>query len=110
MAAEVLASAEVSGGPVHNTYFLPVGQAAPALHAFEGTVTLQPFTLVRSRHGCPGLPETLPGFTVAFLTEGEHLVPVLRDIVSPPGMILSPGRVWSEPGDRGCHGPLFPLC
>jgi hypothetical protein len=108
-AAELLASAEVNGGPVHNAYFLPVGQAAPALHAFEGTVTLQPFTMVRFRHGCPGLPETLPGFTVAFVTEGEHLVPVMRDIVAPPGIILSPGRVWSEPGDGGMSRASFPF-
>jgi hypothetical protein len=108
-AAEVLASAEVSGGPVHNAYFLPVGQAAPALHALQGTVTIQPFTMVRSRHGCPGLPETLPGFTVAFVTEGEHLVPVMRDIVAPPGIILSSGRVWSEPGDGGMSRASFPF-
>src|SRR4029077_2829545 len=67
-AAELLASAEVSGGPVHNAYFLPVGQAAPALHAFQGTVMIPPFTMVRLRHGCPGLPETLSGFIVAFVT------------------------------------------
>jgi hypothetical protein len=108
-ATELLASAEVSGVPVHNAYFLPVGQAAPALHAFQGTVTIQPFTIFRSHHGCPGLPETLPSFTVAFLTEGEHLVPVVRDIVAPPGIILSPGRVWSEPGDGGMSRASFPF-
>lgn len=41
--------AAVGSGSVHNAYFLLVGQAAPALHAFQGTVTIQPFTMVRSR-------------------------------------------------------------
>ena len=109
MGEELLASVEVGSGPVHNAYFLTVGQAAPALHAFQGTVTIQSFTMFRSRHGCSGLPETLPGFTVAFFTEGEHLVPVVRDIMAPPGIILSPGRVWSEPGDGGMSRASFPF-
>jgi hypothetical protein len=108
-AAELLATAEVGTGPVHNAYFLPVGQAAPALHAFKGTVTIQTCTMFTARYGCPGLPETLPGFTVAFLTQGEHLVPMVRDIVAPPGIILSPGRVWSEPGDGGMSRASFPF-
>lgn len=108
-AAELLATAAMGSGPVHNAYFLPVAQAAPALHAFQGTVTVQPFTMLRFRHGCPGLSKTLPGFTVAFLTEGEHLVPVVRDIVAPPGIILSPGRVWSEPGDGGMSRASLPF-
>jgi Beta-lactamase len=109
IAEELRATTEAGTGPVHTAYFLPVGQAGPAVHAFQGTVTLQSFTMFRSRHGCPGLPQTLPGFTVTFLTEGEHLVPVVRDIVAPPGMILSPGRVWSEPGDGGMSRASFPF-
>jgi hypothetical protein len=108
-AEELRAATEAGTGPVHTAYFLPVGQTGPAVHAFQGTVTLQSFTMFRSRHGCPGLPETLPGFTVAFLTEGEHLVPVVRDIVAPPGIILSPGRVWSEPGDGGWSRGSLPF-
>lgn len=30
--AELLTGADAGGGPVHNAYFMPVGQAAPALH------------------------------------------------------------------------------
>jgi Beta-lactamase len=123
--AELLTGADPGTGPVHNAYFLPVGQAAPALHPFKGTVTVPTSTMLRARHGCPGLAETFPGFTVAFFTQGEHLVPVVRDILNPPGtlilspgrdwlnppetMVVSPGQVWSEPGDGGMARASFPF-
>jgi hypothetical protein len=107
-AAELLAT-DAGTGPVHNAYFLPVGQAAPAIHGFKGILTVKAPTMFRARHGCAGLGELLSGFTVAFFTQGEHLVPVVRDIVSPPGIILSPGRVWSEPGDGGMSRASFPF-
>src|SRR5207244_3623244 len=96
-------------GLVHNDYFLPVGQAMPALHAFRGTVTLQAWSIFTALHGCAGLTQTLPGFTVAFFTHGAHLVPVGRDILQPPGIILSPGQVWSEPDDQGMSRAAFPF-
>ena len=108
-AAELLMGTNPGSGPVHNAYFMPVGQAAPALHTFKGTVTVATSTMLRARHGCPGLSETLPGFAVTFFTHGEHLVPAVRDILDPPGIILSPGRVWSEPGDGGLSRASFPL-
>jgi hypothetical protein len=121
--AELLTGADPGTSPVHNAYFLPVGQAAPALHPFTGTVTVPTSTMLRARHGCPGLAETFPGFTVAFITQGEYLVPLLRDILNPhlpvvkdddprrqPGtLILSSGQVWSEPGDGGMSRASFPF-
>jgi Beta-lactamase len=95
--------------PVHNAYFLPVGQAAPALHAFKGTFTLQASTMLRARHGCPGLAESLPGFTGAFFMHGEHLVPVVPDVIRPGAILVSPGQVWSEPGDGGMSRASFPF-
>jgi hypothetical protein len=107
-AAELLGT-DAGSGPVQNAYFMPVGQVAPAIHGFKGTLTVTASTMFRARHGCAGLGETLPGFTVAFFTQGEHLVPVVRDILYPPGIILSPGRVWSEPGDGGMSRASFPF-
>jgi hypothetical protein len=107
-AAELLAT-DAGTGPIHNAYFLPVGQAAPAIHGFKGILTVQAPTMFLGRYGCAGLAEIVSGFSVAFFTQGEHLVPVVRDIVSPPGIILSPGRVWSEPGDRGMSRAFFPF-
>jgi hypothetical protein len=102
-------------GPVHNAYFMPMGQAAPARHALQGTVTVGFSHMFRARHGCTALGATMPGFTVAFFSQGEHLVPVVRDILEPPGtrshgtLILSPGRVWSEPGDGGLSRASLPF-
>ena len=60
--------------------------------------------------GCAGLTTISPAFSAAFFTHGEHLVPVVRDILQPPGtIILSPGKVWSEPGDRGMSRASFPF-
>jgi hypothetical protein len=106
---------QVIVGPVHNAYFIPIGQAAPARHALQGTVTVAFSHMFRARHGCTALGTTMPGFTVAFFTQGEHLVPVVRDILQPPDthihgtLILSPGRVWSEAGDGGLSRASFPF-
>jgi hypothetical protein len=108
-AAELSVPAEAGTGLVHNAYFMPVGQAASAVHALKGTLRIGPATLVRARHGCAGLAETLPGFSVALFTHGDYLVPVVRDILDPPGVILSPGRVWSEPGDGGLSRASLPF-
>jgi hypothetical protein len=72
-------------------------------------LTVNAPTMFRARHGCAGLAEMVSGFSVAFFTQGEHLVPVVRDILDPPGIILSPGRVWSEPGDGGMSRASFPF-
>jgi hypothetical protein len=110
LTATELQTAEAVGTRLlHNAYFMPMGQTAPALHSFQGRVTVQASSMARGRYGCPGPAETLPGFTVAFFTHGEHLVPVERDILDPPGIIFSPGRVWSESGDGGLSRASFPF-
>ena len=109
LTAGELLGTDTGSGPVHTAYFLPVGPSAPALHAFQGTLTVTAPTLLRGRHGCVGLGESLSGFSVAFFTHGEHLVPVVRDVVPLSAFILSPGRVWSEPGDGGMSRAAFPF-
>jgi hypothetical protein len=109
-ADELLAFPSSGPGPAHNNYFTPVGPPRPARHAFKGTLQIAASLLLSANQGCPGLPTPLPGLTVAFFSHGEHLVPVVRDIMRPPGtLILSPGRVWSEPGDRGMSRAAFPF-
>ena len=109
-AADLMQGVSAQPGLVHNAYFLPVGQQASARHALKGTLKVQRSTILKSRHGCPGLVETLPEFTMAFFTHGDSLVPVLRDLLQPPGnLILSPGRVWSEPDDLGMSRASFPF-
>lgn len=93
-------------GPVHNDYFLPIGHAEPAHHAFEGELGFigAPFIVGQGR---------FPSFKASFFTADGYLVPVERDIVQPLtgvwDIILSPGRVWSEPGDNGWSRASFPF-
>jgi len=52
LTAAELRAADLGTGLVHNAYFMPVGPAAPAVHAFKGTVMVQTATLVRRYQGC----------------------------------------------------------
>jgi hypothetical protein len=109
-AEELLASVSRGNSPVHNNYFLPIGKSAAALHGFKGILTIGPWSMFSAKHGCAGLTTTRPAFSAAFFTHGERLVPVVRDILQPPGtVILSPGKVWSEPGDHGMSRASFPF-
>ena len=109
-ADELLVSAYKGDSPVHNNYFLPIGKAAPALHSFKGVLNIGAWSLSSASHGCAGLTAISPAFSAALFTHGEYLVPVVRDILQPPGtIILSPGKVWSEPGDRGMSRASFPF-
>jgi hypothetical protein len=112
LAPELLAPSGTAGGLVHNDYFMPIGNAAPARHTLRGALTIHDTKLARAHAGCAGLDVPAGGFTAAFFTQGEHLVPAVRTIIRPPGsrtgIILSPGRVWSEPGDRGMSRASFP--
>ena len=117
-ATELLDVTWAGDGLVHNDYFMPIGAAAPARHALRGTLTIPASKLSGAHNGCAGLGRPLPAFDVAFFTDGEHLVPAVRMIVRSPGakvsptsggVILSPGRVWSEPGDQGLSRASFPF-
>lgn len=108
--ADLYGPLPVSAGPVHNDYFLPVGPTAPALHAFRGTLTIAASRNPSAHGGCLGLPVPAPALVAEFFTHGDHLVPAVRDFLTPPGtVILSPGRVWSEPGDHGMSRASFPF-
>lgn len=53
-----------------------------------------------------------PGFSVDFFTYEEYLVPADRTLIVSPdnwSLILSPGKVWSEPGDSGMSRASFPF-
>jgi len=117
-ATELLTSTP-SGGLVHNDYFMPVGPVAPARHSLRGTLTASAGRLSGARDGCVGLGLQVLAHPFAFVTHGEHLVPVERGIIRlppppgrrgvPAGIIVSPGRVWSEPGDQGMSRASFPF-
>jgi hypothetical protein len=106
-------------GPVNNAYFAPLGQPVPALHKLEGTLTVPEFRMqhpVATGQIVRSGEITFPGFSVQFFTYDDYLLPVLRDeILSSSGgtsswrIILSPGKVWSEPGDGGMSRASFPF-
>jgi Beta-lactamase len=117
-AAALSAPGYQGDGPVNNAYFTPLGQPALALHKLEGTLTLPEF---RMQHPAAGQVVrsdeiSFPGFAVEFFTYDDYLVPALRDeILASQGgtsswrIILSPGKVWSEPGDGGMSRAAFPF-
>src|SRR5215468_10705674 len=108
-AAELLAPPDDPSRPIHNDYFLPIGSAGPPRHALRGTLTVPPFVAAPTHLGCDTRPQEIPGFSVAFFTDGDQLVPVLRDVIPGARIILSRGRVWSEPGDGGLSRASFPF-
>ncbi|MBN1137869.1 MAG: serine hydrolase [Anaerolineae bacterium] len=118
-AAELGAPGYQGDGPVNNAYFAPLGQPAQALHALEGVLTVPEFTMqhpVANGQIVRSSESTFPGFSVEFFTYDDYLVPALRDEILPSPsktsswrIILSPGKVWSEPGDGGKSRASFPF-
>ncbi len=96
---------------VDYSWFLPVGESGPALHRFEGTLTVPRIEMQRSSYAY-ATERFFPGFSVGFVAVDDHLVPSERSIILKPdnwSLILSPGRVWSEPGDNGRSRASFPF-
>ena len=117
-AKELMASEYQGDGPVNNAYFMPMGESALALHDLEGTLTVPEFEMYDSIPDGVDVPpgqRHFPGFSVGFFTYEQTLVPAIRQIVpssaeqSAWGIILSPGRIWSEAGDNGMSRASFPF-
>jgi hypothetical protein len=103
--------------PVNNRYFKPVGRWKTAGQELEGTLTVSEFVMHSSgaNPDSAGPLDYFPGFATDFFTYENHLVPTSRETVLAFGqrsywrIILSPGTVWSEPGDRGMSRASFPF-
>ena len=112
LASELLGT-WTDAGPVHNDYFVPMGRPTPARHSLRGSLTIPALQTSSAHRGCAGLLSPSPAFTVEFLTHADQLVPVQRTIIWSTdrrfGIILSPGRVWSEPEDQGLSRASFPF-
>lgn len=96
---------------VDNSWFLPVGESTAAVHRFEGTLTVPRAEMQRSSYAY-AIQRNFPGFSVGFVSSDGYLIPINRSIIMNPGnwsLILSPGRVWSEPGDEGLSRASFPF-
>lgn len=96
-----------------NGFYLPGADAAPAAHPFSGTLAVGAVRMAASDREASGR-YILPPFATRFVTIDDVLLPLQREIIRGNGddewdVILSPGRVWSEPGDRGMSRASFPF-
>ncbi len=114
MADDLLGEDYIGDGPVFNDYFMPFGNAKPALHDFSGTLAIASSKLfyrpVRASENLILFPE----LKLQFFTYQDHFVPVERNKLlknedSTWYIVLAPGRIWSEPGDKGYSRASFPF-
>lgn len=110
--------------PVNDSAFALPANAAPPAHIFEGRLDLispertGSMEKVRDRREEIGVPrnsnwEHLPPFSVEFVQNGSHLIPVRQGLVitghSAWNYIVGPGRVWQEDRDHGYSRASFPF-
>ena len=96
---------EVIGeAPVHNDYFMSLGDPAPAQHRFEGRLTIgesktlgRPAGSLRGRDHAP-----FPAFSADFITMGDRLVPRERGILKTS---QDPEARWDIVLGRAGFGP-----
>lgn len=115
-ADELLSGEYRREGPVHNTNFMPIGNTSPALHKLSGTLIIAGTKMSGRRAGASVIRTfgTFPALKVNFFTYQNHLVPIVRNmLLAKEGgswrIILSPGCIWSESGDRGYSRASFPF-
>ena len=117
---QLLSAADSLASPVANHNFMPMGGAAPH-HRFSGAIAI-PEHAMRTAPGAiqptdirGKKTQLFPGVSLQFVSHGEYLVPVKRDIIAPPGsdsywhLLAGPGRVWSEQSDKGMSRASFPF-
>ena len=101
--------------------FLASDGAGPARHPFAGTLvvaesamTIEPAAMAEARYLGRRI-DLFPACELGFVADGDDLIPAERGIQRPLGgesfwdIIVSPGRVWSEPGDGGRSRAAFPF-
>jgi len=117
---QLFSAAPSLDSPMTNHYFMPIGGAA-AHHRFSGAISI-------AEHAMHTNPEAIqpadirgrktqlfPGVSLQFVSHGDYLVPVERDVIVPPHgdsywhIQVEPGRVWSEPCDKGMSRASFPF-
>ncbi|MEO1038647.1 MAG: serine hydrolase domain-containing protein [Pseudomonadota bacterium] len=107
--------------PVATHQYAPSVAAASA-SGLEGHVRIDPgssstIRVLRDRFEFEGLPDTRigvpPVIETAFTTAGDRLLPAQRGLIVTDhpfwDYVLTPGRVWSEPGDGDWHRAALPF-
>jgi len=107
-------------GPVENRYFMAVDGAEAehrllgAIHIPEHAMQTNPAEL-RPERVAGKRTQLFPGITVHFVSHGEYLLPVERDLLAPVEsdsfwqIQISPGRTWYEKTDDGMSRASFPF-
>jgi len=104
---------------VHNDYFMPIGSTIPPDQPLSGEIHFSE-TVMNTNHSDSNWLGSgmrfFPGFSVYVISYGEYLIPFYRGIIlsgnqqnSFWNIIVSPGRVWQEPGDHGYSRASFPF-
>lgn len=98
---------------VDNRYYLPEPIAAGARHGFMGTLDVTATRMSESGPEESGRTD-FPALSAQFITVGDILLPLDRDVIhggtsNAWDIILSPGKLWSEPGDQGMSRASFPF-
>lgn len=118
--SEVLFDSEYPhSSPIHNSYFLPVGEKNEPLHRFSGRIRIDSRRIQGSFAANYIAGEesfkNFPDVALEFVSHEDTLIPVnrLRQLDSNDdsfwGIILDPGMVWSEVADDGWSRASFPL-
>lgn len=112
---ELSSLSKSKSSPYHNDYFLPIGDSDNALHQFNGNITFQSAELEGFPRSFSYKMRQFPKFSAHFVSHQGYLLPENRDIIIPRiessnwRIILSPGKVWSEPTDDGMTRASFPF-
>ena len=104
---------------VHNDYFMPIGSTTPPVHQLSGEIHFRETAMDTNHSDSNWLGSGMrffPAFSVYVISYGECLIPFYRGIIlcgdqqnSFWNIIVSPGRVWQEPGDNGYSRASFPF-
>ncbi len=122
-----LLTGAVADGLTRNHRFAPGADARRARQGLTGTLRLRGSTMQVLSDAAGGGISTpvmgkdttfFPDVSLSFFTTRGQLVPTTQDVIrngvlpktrSFWDVIVQPGRVWSEPGDRGWNRASFPF-
>jgi len=104
---------------IDNRYFMPMGTSAPASHDLSGLIHFDEQAMITTHpdETWLGSGQTVfPAFSLRVVGAGGDLIPADRGIIYSGGVrsshwniIVSPGKVWSEPGDGAFSRASFPF-
>ncbi len=116
--AELLEPQYLQPSPIHNSHFVEIGESTPITQSYSGKLTINESAILgTSANEDPRGTGYLffPALSVEFFTQGEDFVPIQQDIIYSSGsnsfwgIILSPGKIWSEATDNGWLRVAFPF-